>query len=90
MKDENADWLIYHLVAQGSSVTADDLVSASGFDLAAVGRSIGRLERDLLIEQKDGRIRVFTVGEALLLCQIRHSKDLPYTIENGVIRAGKK
>jgi hypothetical protein len=89
MKDEDADWLIYHLVAQQPSSTADGLVSASGLDLPAVEKSLGRLERNMLIEYGDGRVRALTVGEALLLCQIKNSKDLPFCIENGVISVRK-
>jgi hypothetical protein len=90
MKDEEADWLIYHLVARGTSVMAEDLASASGLDPSAIAGSLERLERNLLIEKKEGRVRVLTIGEALLLCQIKYSPDLPYTIENGVIRMRKK
>lgn len=90
MKDEEADWLIYHLVARGPSVTAEDLASASGLDPSAIAGSLERLERNLLIEKKEGRVRVLTIGEALLLCQIKYSQDLPYAIENGVIRMRKK
>ena len=90
MKDEDTDWLIYHLVAQQPSSTTDGLVSASGLDLSAVEKSLERLERNLLIEQGDGRVRVLAIGEALLLCQIKNSKDLPYCIENGVIRERRK
>jgi hypothetical protein len=86
MKDEDADWLIYHLVAQQPSSTTDGLVQASRLDLSTVEKSLERLERNLLIEREDGKIRALSIGEALLLCQIKHSKDLPYTIENGVIR----
>jgi DNA-binding MarR family transcriptional regulator len=86
MKDEDADWLVYHLVAQQPSSTAEGLVSASGLDRSAVEKSLERLERNLLIERGDGRVRALTVGEAILLCQIKNSKDLPYCIENGVIR----
>jgi hypothetical protein len=89
MKDEDADWLIYHLVTQAPSATAEDLVPVSGLDLSSVHESLGRLERSLLIEQKEGRVRALTIGEALLLCQIKHAENLPYTIENGVIRERK-
>ncbi|MFA5348656.1 MAG: MarR family transcriptional regulator [Methanoregula sp.] len=90
MKDEDADWLIYHLAVQRPSATADELVLTSGLDPSAVVESLERLERNLLIEQKEGRVRVLTIGEALLLCQIKHSHDLPYTIENGVIKMKKE
>jgi len=86
MKDEDADWLIYHVIAQQPSSTADELALVCGLDLYEVKKSLERLERNLLIEQRDGKVRALTVGEALLLCQINNSKDLPFTIENGVIR----
>jgi len=90
MKDEDADWLIYHLVARGPSATAERLVAESGLGLPAVEKSLERLERNLLIEQKEGCVRALTIGEALLLCQIKYEKDLPFTIENGVIRERRK
>jgi|GEM_PF-199239 predicted transcriptional regulator len=90
VKDEDADWLIYHLVAEGPSTTVDELVLTSGLDTSEVDKSLGRLERNLLIEQREGRVRVLTIGESLLLCQINYSKDLPYTIENGVVREREK
>ncbi len=89
MKDEDADWLIYHLAARSPSTTADGLARASGFDLPAVEKSLERLERNMLIEHREGRVRVLSINEALLLCQIKHTKDLPYTIENGVIKERK-
>jgi DNA-binding MarR family transcriptional regulator len=89
MKDEDADWLIYHLAARSPSTTADALAGASGLDISAVGKSLGRLERNMLIEHREGRVRVLSISEALLLCQIKHTRDLPYTIEIGVIRERK-
>jgi hypothetical protein len=90
VKDEDADWLIYHLVAQVPSTTVDGLISTSGLDPSAVNKALERLERNLLVEQKEGRVRALTINEALLLCQIKYSRDLPYTIENGVIREREK
>jgi hypothetical protein len=90
MKDEDTDWLIYHLVAQQPYWTTDGLVSASGFEMSAVEKSLGRLEQDMLLEREDGRVRVLAVGESLLLCQTKNAKDLPYCIEQGVIRERKK
>jgi DNA-binding MarR family transcriptional regulator len=89
MKDEDADWLIYHLVARSPSTTAEELARASGLDLPAVEKSLERLERNMLIEHREGRVRILSISEALLLCQIKHTRDLPYTIENGVIKERK-
>jgi hypothetical protein len=89
MKEEDADWVIYHLLVQEPSISADGLVTASGLDPSVVDASLNRLERYLLIEKTDGKLRVLSFGEALLRCQIKHSRDLPYTIENGVIKERK-
>ena len=67
-----------------------DLFRRAASSLSAVEKSLGRLERDLLLEREDGRVRVLAVGESLLLCQIKNAKDLPYCIEQGVIRERKK
>ena len=90
MKDEDADWLIYHLAACSPSTTTDGLISESGLDPSAIENSLERLEHNLLIERKGGRVRVLSVGEMLLLCQIKSSQNLPYTIENGIIREKKE
>jgi hypothetical protein len=89
MKEEDADWLIYHLLVKEPSISAEGLVTASGLDPSAVDASLKRLERYLLIEQVEGTVRVLSFGEALIRCQIKYSKDLPYTMENGVIKQRK-
>ncbi|MFY9799661.1 MAG: MarR family transcriptional regulator [Methanoregula sp.] len=89
MKEEDADWLIYHLIVKEPSVSAENLVTASGLDPRAVDASLKRLERYLLIEYGGGKVRALSFGEALIRCQVKYSKDLPYTIENGVIKQRK-
>lgn len=89
MKEEDADWLIYHLLVKEPSISAEGLVTASELDPWAVDASLKRLERYLLIEQVEGTVRVLSFGEALIRCQIKYSKDLPYTMENGVIKQRK-
>ena len=90
MKEEDADWVIYHLMVKEPSISAEDLVTVSGLDPCVVDASLGRLERYLLIERTEGNLRVLNVGEALIRCQIKYSDDLPYTFENGVIKERKK
>ena len=90
MKEEDADWLIYHLIVTEPLISAEGLASASGLDPCVVDVSLGRLERYLLIERTEGKLRVLNFGEALIRCQIKYSDDLPYTFENGVIKERKK
>jgi uncharacterized Zn finger protein len=89
VKEEDADWLIYHLIVKEPSISAENLVTASGLDPGAVDASLKRLERYLLIEYDEGSVRALSFGEALIRCQVKYSKDLPYTIENGVIKQRK-
>ena len=89
MKEEDADWLIYHLLVKEPSISAEDLVTASGLDPSTVDASLKRLERYLLIERTEGNVRALTFGEALIRCQIKYSKDLPFIIEDGVIKERK-
>jgi hypothetical protein len=89
VKEEDADWLIYHLLVKEPSISSEGLVTASGLDPRAVDASLKRLERYLLIEQVEGTVRVLSFGEALIRCQIKYSQDLPYTIEHGVIKQRK-
>lgn len=89
MKEEDADWLIYHLIVKEPSISAEDLVAASGLDPSVVEASLKRLERYLLIGHTEGKVRALGIGEALISCQIKYTKDLPYIIENGVIKQRK-
>jgi DNA-binding MarR family transcriptional regulator len=90
VKEEDTDWLIYHLIGQEPSMTVEVLISASGLDSCTVEASLERLERYLLVERTGRKVRVLGLSKALLQCQIKYSDDLPYTIENGVIKERKK
>ena len=90
MKEADADWLIYHLIVQEPATTVEGLVGLSGLDPGTVDAALERLERYLLIERNVGNVRVLNFGESLIRCQVKYSDDLPFTIENGVIKARKK
>jgi hypothetical protein len=90
VKEEDADWLIYHLIVKEPATTAEELVVLCGLDPCTVDASLERLERYLLVERKGEKLRVLNFGESLIRCQVKYSDDLPFTIENGVIKARKK
>ena len=90
MKEEDTDWLIYHLIAGKPSLTTETLAAASGLDAAAVELSLARLERALIIGRTEDTVRVLSFGESLIKNQIKYSGDLPFVIENGVIREKKQ
>jgi DNA-binding MarR family transcriptional regulator len=89
VKEEDADWLIYHLIAQKGEVTVEVLAGESGLDTAIVAGSLDRLDRYLLIDRTGRKIRPLSIGEALVKCHAKNDKTLPYVIENGVIKARK-
>jgi len=90
VKEEAADWIIYHLVAQKETTTMEELADVSGMDSDTVSASLARLERYLLIERSGNSVRALTIGKALLKCQIKNTMDPGFEIVDGVIRARKE
>ena len=90
MKEEDVDWLVYHQLPDGAPVTMDTLASRCGLKVPDVVASLTRLERSCLVERTGSSVRMLTFGEALLKNQVKYEEDLPFTIENGVIREKKK
>jgi len=90
VKEEDADWIIYHLVAQKDTITMEELIAVSEMDAETVRASLARLERYLLIERSGTSVRALTIGEAVLKCQIKNTMDPGFEIVDGVIRARKE
>jgi hypothetical protein len=84
---EDTDWLVYHRLPENGSVAESELAEGLGLDGATIAESLARLERSCLVERRDGSVRMLNFGEALLRNQCRYEQDLPYVIENGVIKA---
>jgi Mn-dependent DtxR family transcriptional regulator len=90
VKEEDIDWMIYHIIACKPAVATGDLAAASGLDAAAVESSLTRLHQALLIERTEDTVRVLSFGESLIKTQVKYSDDLPFVIENGVIKEKKR
>ena len=90
MKEADADWLVYHRIPEGTPVTPDELASRCGLGLPEVEASLARLERSCIVERTGNTVRLLSFGEALIKNQVKYEKDLPFTIENGVIREKKR
>ncbi|NLB00874.1 MAG: MarR family transcriptional regulator [Methanomicrobiales archaeon] len=88
MREEDLDWTVYHRIPQNGAITVEDLVAATGFEPGVVTASLERLGHCLLISRSEEMVRLLTIQESLIECQCRHTmEDLPFVIENGVIRA---
>lgn len=90
VKDEEIDWLIYHQIAGCDSMTIGELARKNSLPERSVRASLDRLERNLLVEQKQGTVHALSVNESLFRCHVKYDTSLPYTIENGVIKEKKR
>ena len=88
MRDEDLDWLCYMTLSRGTgSATVPELAEATGLPPDAVTASAERLERALLARREGDRVLLLAVQESFILCQARYGAEMPYVLENGVIRA---
>jgi hypothetical protein len=90
MKEEDRDWIIYHLAIRTAHSRFGDLVRESGFSEDLVRDSVSRLEKNFLVEVAGDKIRGLSVGESLVRCQCRYMEDSPVSFEDGIIRARRK
>jgi hypothetical protein len=68
-------------------MTISELAEKSGLTPSALDESLGRLECSCLVERNGNNVRMLNFGESLLRNQVKYEKDLPFTIENGVVKA---
>jgi len=90
VKDEEIDWLVYHYIAGHDGVAVKELARVCAFSENTVEASLKRLENNLLIECRDRKAYALSINESLIRCQVKYDSNLPYSIENGVIRAKKR
>lgn len=90
MKQEDADWLVYHQIPPAEPITVEALTGRCGLEPSVMEDSLARLERYCLIERNGSQVRMLTFGEALVRNQFKYEEDLPFVIENGVIKERRK
>ena len=89
VKQEDLDWLVYHLLLARSGQDRDDLAAEAGCSRDDLESSIARLESSLLITRSGEEIRVVSIPEFILACQSRYDTSAPFVIEGGIIREKK-
>ena len=89
VKDEDLDWIIYHVLSNGGAKKEEALVRETGLPAGDVSASLTRLKSNLLIDCRDDTYDVVSIPEMLFRCQCRYEQDMPVTIENGVINVKK-
>jgi hypothetical protein len=89
VKEEDLDWLVYHLLLDGSLHDSSQLAATAGCPDGELAASLARLESSFLIVREGARYRVLSVPEFMLASQARHDPLAPFVIEGGVIRERK-
>jgi acetylglutamate kinase len=90
VKEEDADWLVYHRIPVHAPIAVEVLAEVCNLDTETIAASLERLERSCLIGRSGSNVRMLNFGEALIRNQCKYEKDLPYIIENGVIKEKKR
>ncbi len=90
MREEDIDWLVFHLVDTGAAATRAELAEATGLTGEEIAASVGRLVRAMLVGETGDTIHLFSLQEMLIRNQCRYDESIPFTIENGVIRPKKR
>jgi hypothetical protein len=90
VKEKDTDWLVYHQLQEGEPVSVETLAGTCGLGLPEVEASLVRLERSCLVERSSTSVRMLSFGEALVRNQWKNTEDLPFTIENGVVKEKKR
>ncbi len=89
VKDEDLDWIVYHILSDKGAKTEESLVRETGLPAGDIEASLQRLKTGLLIDCRDGCYDVISIPEMLHLCHCRHGENSPVVIENGVIKVKK-
>lgn len=90
MKQEGTDWLVYHQIPPSAPIAVAALAEQCRLKLSELEDSLTRLEQNCLIERNGPEVRVLAFGEALIKNQMKYQEDLPFVIENGVIKERRK
>ena len=89
MREEDLDWLVYHLLRDGALQDNDCLAARAGCTGEDLAASLARLESLFLIVCEGTGYRVLSLQEFMLASQARHDPSAPFVIEGGVIKERK-
>jgi hypothetical protein len=89
VREEEIDWCIYRLIADGDAGTVSSVKTFTQFESAIVDASLQRLLRAGLIALAKDRLCVLSFQETLIQRQIQEFADSHVYWEDGVIRVKK-
>ena len=90
VKDEDVDWRIYRIISSGNGMTEESIICKAGLPEPEVRASIARLRSYFLVDFRDGIYDILSIPEMFFRNQVKHGKEMPFVVENGVIRVKDK
>jgi hypothetical protein len=86
MREEDIDWTVYHTIVSKHNTSLEELNDLLSFSREDIESSVERLERKCLIGRRNGKIMLLSIQEMMITNRLRNARDLPFTIEGGVIK----
>lgn len=77
---------MYHILAARAPISFSDLSDLLKDPAEAIEASLKRLQEKMLIETSGDMIRLLSIQEMLIRCQLKYSKDSRIFLEDGVIK----
>jgi hypothetical protein len=86
VREEEIDWCVYRVIADGDTETVSGVIARTHLEPGVVKGSLGRLIRAGLVDQIQERIRVLPFQQTLLHNQMQMEGECIICVENGVIK----
>jgi predicted transcriptional regulator len=83
---EEFDWNMYHILVAREPISFPDLCDLLDDPSEEIEASLKRLQEKMLIENRGDMIRLLSVHEMLIRCQLKYSQESRIYMENGVIK----
>ena len=91
MRPEDRDWQIYHIIADKSEITVDEICKMTGREKNVAEESLERLENFHLISRKCDKYEAKSIQDILISAELKQAmKDSPIYMEDGVIKVRKE
>ena len=91
MRPEDRDWQIYHIIADKSEITTDEICKLTGREESIAEESLERLEKYHLISRKEDKYVPKSIQSILISAELKQTmKDSPIYMEDGVIKVRKE
>ncbi|MDD1678361.1 MAG: hypothetical protein LUO93_04150 [Methanomicrobiales archaeon] len=89
MREEEIDWCIYRIIADGDAKTRDTIGGCTRFELSVIEVSVHRLMQAGLIGRQGDTFTILPFQQTLAHGQVREGEDSPIYLEDGIVKVKK-